>query len=83
MLDRNSPKIDLTDLDLYHVTDSIEEAVEIILNARKQSLEQPSMPRVARTGEGTVMGYPATIYEKAVEKPAVKKPKAREKKRRA
>lgn len=83
LLRQSYPKIDPQDLFLYTVTDRIEEALEIILNARKASLEQPQMSPSARTGEGTVMGYPATQYAKRAEPPVAKRPKAKRKTRTA
>jgi uncharacterized protein (TIGR00730 family) len=60
MLDHGYAKIDLEDMNLFTVTDDLEECVEIIEKARKEMQEQ--MAELLPTGEGTVMGHPARIY---------------------
>ena len=56
------PKIDPQDVNLYHITDSIEDAVKIIEEAHKAELLKPRT--ATPSGEGTVMGFPATEYKK-------------------
>ena len=53
------PKIDPQDKNIFHLTDSIAEAFEIIQETRRTDLAQPQAPPISRTGEGTIMGYPA------------------------
>jgi uncharacterized protein (TIGR00730 family) len=57
-------KISPEDMDLFVITDSIQEAAEIIQQANMNQLAAPQ-PAITRTGEGTVMGFPAQEYAKA------------------
>ncbi|RPI62428.1 MAG: TIGR00730 family Rossman fold protein [Planctomycetaceae bacterium] len=58
-------KIDRIDLDLFTVTDDLEEALAVVKEARKMQLVT-SKPgdEMLRTGEGTLMGFPAQEYTK-------------------
>lgn len=67
LLHHSYPKIDPDDMHLFTITDSVEEACEIILEARKRDLQAPAKPASGRTGEGTVMGFPARQSEKHVQ----------------
>ena len=65
LLSQNSyHKIDLEDMDLFTITDSLEEATEIIQHANKIQLAAPP-PGITRTGEGTLMGFPPQEYPRA------------------
>lgn len=67
MLDGRYNKIDAQDMDLFTLTDDLEEAIEIINKARRERLEHAAK-RTAETrptGEGTVVGKPSHVYGQA------------------
>ena len=61
------PKIDACDMELFHLTDSLVEAVQIIEEAqedrerRQVEAQEDGLPR-RRTGEGTLAGRPPRSY---------------------
>lgn len=68
MLKKGYPKIDREDLELFHLTDSLNEAVEIIVAAREAALSDVEVEPAtaaspqAHTSEGTVVGVPSRRY---------------------
>ncbi|MFB3891576.1 MAG: TIGR00730 family Rossman fold protein [Phycisphaerae bacterium] len=62
LLDNEYAKIDPGDLALFHVTDDLAEAVSIIDEARHLVLTAPRRAGLVRSGEGTLMGFPAKSY---------------------
>lgn len=65
LLTGTPPKVDPSDLALFTVTDDLDEAVAIVEEAR--SARQAATPALAPedlTGEGTLMGRVATIYQR-------------------
>jgi uncharacterized protein (TIGR00730 family) len=65
MLRSGYAKIDLRDMEMFHLTDSLAEAVEIIQKAHALQLGQPSgtdLPeRLRETAEGTLVGTPPKV----------------------
>lgn len=61
-------KVDPSDMALFTVTDSIDEAMGIIIEARQRQLDRLSQPITSElerpTGEGTVMGVLPRTYDK-------------------
>lgn len=64
MLSNGYRKIDGEDMNLFTVTDDLEEAAAIIQKARNVQLTAPRRG-FAPSGEGTILGYPAHEYPKA------------------
>jgi len=68
MLGRGYKKVDPEDMDLFCLTDSLEEAVRVIEDAWSESqrrLAEPEKRRAERvTGEGTVIGKPSRQYRR-------------------
>lgn len=69
MLVPESPKISPEDTDLFIVTDSLTETLEVILRAREELLlrqqEIPAVGMLRPSGEGTIMGKPPKTYPRA------------------
>jgi uncharacterized protein (TIGR00730 family) len=69
MLAHQPPRIDPDDLKLFTVTDDLNEAVALVEKSRlsrrarlvRQAAAPPTGPQ-GQTGEGTLMGQPATVY---------------------
>jgi uncharacterized protein (TIGR00730 family) len=67
MLETGYPMIDRKDLRLFTVTDSLDEAVKIILAAQEKERARPAdffTNSHRPTGEGTVTGQPAKVYRR-------------------
>ncbi len=71
------------DMDLFHITDNLYEAVEIIQAAREGEAHRaaalPAATVHSPTGEGTITGKPSRVYHRTADYP-VKRPAPRRKK---
>jgi hypothetical protein len=69
MLVPQSPKISPEDTDLFIVTDSLTETLEVILRAREElqqrQQETPAIGMLRPSGEGTLMGKHPKTYPRA------------------
>lgn len=77
MLDSGHAKIDAEDMDLFTLTDSLEETVRVIVEASPPEMGPPPPAALAdhdSTGEGTLAGRPARAYD-AVHRDKAPKPK--------
>ena len=80
-LEGDYPMISPQDVDLFHITDNLYEAVEIIKAARVSDAAMlaaiPGATAHSPTGEGTVAGKPPKSYSRAATDPVKKKTKRR------
>ena len=77
MLESGDAKIDAEDMDLFTLTDSLEETVRVIVEASPPEMGPPPPAALAdhdSTGEGTLAGRPARSYD-AIHRDKAPKPK--------